>query len=239
MSKRPKIGVALGSGGARGWCHIGVLKGLENLGVKPDAVAGTSMGALVGAAWAGDRLSALEEWVRALTPTRFVTLMDVRLRSGGLVEARGIETMLEEIGLAPKIEDLAHPFTAIATDMATGREIWLDEGPSHRAVRASAGIPGVMSPVELGGHWLLDGGLVNRRDHRGEPECQAAWKDLAGAGAEAGPGLARHDAAASAARPARDRPDSERQTREPELFRRAHRRHRRDDRHDPPHALRR
>ncbi|GKY87946.1 patatin-like phospholipase family protein [Sinisalibacter aestuarii] len=161
MSSKPKIGLALGSGGARGWCHIGVLRGLDTLGVRPDVIAGTSMGALVGAAWAGDRLDALEDWVRALTPARFVSLMDVRLRSGGLVEARQIEAMLKSLNLAPRIEDLAHPFTAIATDMATGREIWLDEGPTFRAVRASAGIPGVMSPVELDGRWLLDGGLTN------------------------------------------------------------------------------
>jgi NTE family protein len=161
MTKKPKIGLALGSGGARGWCHIGVLRGLEQLGVRPDVVAGTSMGALVGAAWAGERLDALEDWVRALTPARFVRLMDVSLRSGGLVEARQIAAMLEEIGLAPRIEDLAHPFTAIATDMGTGREIWLDHGPTFSAVRASAGIPGVMSPVEIDGRWLLDGGLTN------------------------------------------------------------------------------
>ncbi|OIP88018.1 MAG: hypothetical protein AUK37_00175 [Rhodobacterales bacterium CG2_30_65_12] len=161
MRNPPKIGLALGSGGARGWCHIGVLRGLEKLGLRPDVVAGTSIGAVVGAAWAADRLDALEDWVRALTPGRFVAMMDVRLRSGGLVEARQIETVLEEIGIAPRIEDLAHRFCAIATDMGTGREIWLDKGPSYKAVRASAGIPGVMSPVEIDGRFLLDGGLTN------------------------------------------------------------------------------
>lgn len=161
MKRKPKIGVALGSGGARGWCHIGVMTGLDKIGVRPDVVAGTSMGALVGAAWAGDRLGALEAWVRDLTPARFVRMMDVNLRSGGLVRARQIETMLADIGLADRIEDLAHPFTAIATDMATGREIWLDEGPTFRAVRASAGIPGVMSPIQIDGRFLLDGGLTN------------------------------------------------------------------------------
>lgn len=161
MRKPPKIGLALGSGGARGWCHIGVLRGLEKIGVRADVVAGTSMGALVGAAWAGERLDALEDWVRALTPARFMRMMDIRLRAGGLVEARQIETLLEEIGLPERIEDLAHPFTAIATDMETGREIWLGEGPTYRGVRASAGIPGVMSPIRLDGRYLLDGGLTN------------------------------------------------------------------------------
>lgn len=161
MAKRPKIGLALGSGGARGWCHIGVLRGLAEIGVIPDMVAGTSMGAVVGAAWAGGKLDALENWVLTLTPARFVTLMDVSLRSGGLVEARQIETVLEEIGIADRIEKLARPFTAIATDMETGREIWMSRGPTFRAVRASAGIPGVMSPVRHEERWLLDGGLTN------------------------------------------------------------------------------
>lgn len=161
MSRKPKIGIALGSGGARGWCHIGVLGALAEIGVTPDVVAGTSMGAVVGAAFAAGKLDPLEAWVRDLTPGRFVTMMDVKLRSGGLVRAREIETVLEEIGVPDRIEALAMPFAAIATDMETGREIWLDSGPTYRAVRASAGIPGVMSPVRLDERWLLDGELVN------------------------------------------------------------------------------
>lgn len=161
MTRRPKIGLALGSGGARGWCHIGVLKGLAKIGIEPDVLAGTSIGAVVGAAWAGDRLEALEDWVRALTPVRFVGLMDLKLGSGGLVRAREIETILKEIGVAPEIEALGRPFAAIATDMGTGREIWFRDGPTYPAVRASAGIPGVMTPVHHDGRWLLDGGLVN------------------------------------------------------------------------------
>ncbi|SMH56091.1 patatin-like phospholipase family protein [Maritimibacter sp. HL-12] len=161
MNRRPKIGLALGSGGARGWCHIGVLKALDEIGITPDVVAGTSMGAIVGAAWAGRRLEALEDWVRALTPGRFVSMMDLRLRSGGLVEAREIETVLKELGVPDRIEDMAHPFAAIATDMETGREIWIDHGPTYKAVRASAGIPGVMCPINIDDRWLLDGGLVN------------------------------------------------------------------------------
>lgn len=161
MARKPKIGLALGSGGARGWCHIGVLRGLAGLGVEIDVVAGTSIGALVGAAFAGGKLDALEAWVRGLTQARLVTLMDPEFRRGGLVQARRIETMLGEIGLAERIEEFARPFTAIATDMETGREIWMSEGAAYRAVRASAGIPGVMSPIEIDGRWLLDGGLVN------------------------------------------------------------------------------
>ncbi len=161
MAKRLKIGLALGSGGARGWCHIGVLNALEEIGVVPDMVAGTSMGALVGAAWAGGKLEELETWVRGLTRTQFVRLLDVGFRSGGLVQARKIEALLRGIGLPPRIEELERPFTAIATDMETGREIWFSKGATYHAVRASAGIPGVMSPIHYQGHWLLDGGLTN------------------------------------------------------------------------------
>lgn len=157
----PRIGLALGSGGARGWCHIGVLRELEALGIVPDLVAGTSVGALVGAAWASDRLEALEDWLAGLTRARYLRLLDPHPFSGGLVEARGIEKMLDEIGVPERIEDFPRPFAAVATDMETGREIWLRDGPAHRAVRASAGIPGVMSPVFHRGTWLLDGAVVN------------------------------------------------------------------------------
>lgn len=155
------LGLALGSGGARGWCHIGVLRALEEQGVKPDVVAGCSMGALVGAAWAAGRLDALEDWARGLSKTRFLGYVDLRLDGGGLVKGQAISDVLEDIGLPDRIEDLPRPFLAVATDMATGREVWLREGPLIPAVRASISIPGVFSPQELDGRWLLDGGLIN------------------------------------------------------------------------------
>lgn len=156
-----KIGLALGSGGARGWCHIGVLHALNEMGVKPDVIAGCSMGALVGAAYAGGRLEALEDWVRKLTPTKFVGLVDIRPSSGGLVAGGEIVRMLGHIGLPADIADLERPFAAVATDMETGREIWLRDGTVRDAVRASVALPGVISPHHLDGQWLLDGGLTN------------------------------------------------------------------------------
>lgn len=159
--RKPVIGLALGAGGARGWCHIGVIRELEAMGIVPDLVAGTSMGAVVGAAWAANRLDALEDWVAALNRRRYLRLLDPHPFSGGLVAARGLEAMQAEIGVPDRIEDFARPFAAVATDMSRGREIWLREGPAHRAVRASAGIPGVMTPVWHAGHWLLDGGVIN------------------------------------------------------------------------------
>ncbi|MHC0052803.1 patatin-like phospholipase family protein [Actibacterium sp. D379-3] len=159
--RKPKIGLALGSGGARGWCHIGVVRALDALGVKPDVIAGCSMGALVGAAHAGGRLDALESWLAGLTRTRFVSLIDIRPASGGLVEGQEILRMIESLGLATKIEDLPTRFTAVATDMETGREIWLQDGNVAQAVRASVAIPGVISPYRIDDRWLMDGALTN------------------------------------------------------------------------------
>ena len=157
----PLIGLALGSGGARGWCHIGVLRGLEELGVRPDVVSGCSMGAVVGAAHASGRLDALEEWALGLTLGRFLKLISVDLAGGGLVDGQVIEDVLAEIGIAGNIEDLPRPFRAVASDMRTGREVWLREGPVGRLVRASAAIPGVFAPVRHDGRWLMDGGMTN------------------------------------------------------------------------------
>lgn len=161
MARKPQVGLALGSGGARGWCHIGVIRELEKLGVRPDVVAGCSMGALVGAAYAGGRLDALEDWARGLNRTRFMSLIDIRPNSGGLVEGREISRMLENLGLPERIEDLPMPYAAIATDMESGREVWLREGNLSSAVRASVALPGVISPQLHDGRWLLDGGLTN------------------------------------------------------------------------------
>ncbi|WP_212524598.1 patatin-like phospholipase family protein [Actibacterium sp. MT2.3-13A] len=155
------VGLALGSGGARGWCHIGVLRALEEIGVRPDVIAGCSMGALVGAAYAGGKLDALEKWVRSLTPARVVGLIDIRPGSGGIVAGSEIVAMLKKFGLPERIEDLDIPFAAVATDMETGREVWLREGKLADAVRASVALPGVISPHRLDGRWLLDGGLTN------------------------------------------------------------------------------
>lgn len=161
MVSKPKVGLALGSGGARGWCHIGVIRTLEKHGVRPGIIAGCSMGAFVGAAYAGGGLDALEEWARGLNRTRFMSLIDIRPNSGGLVEGREIVRMLDELGLPERIEDLSLPFAAIATDMESGREVWLREGNLSSAVRASVAIPGVISPQSHDGRWLLDGGLTN------------------------------------------------------------------------------
>lgn len=158
---KPRIGLVLGAGGARGWCHIGVLRALDAMGVRPDVIAGTSIGAVVGAARAADRLEALENWARAQTRRSILGLVDARLTGGGVVGGAGIVAMLRGLGLPEVIEDLPIPFIAVATDLRNGREVWLRSGDLVGAVRASVAIPGLISPQQLDGRWLLDGGLVN------------------------------------------------------------------------------
>lgn len=159
--KQPRIGLALGSGSARGWSHIGVIRALEDIGVRPDIVAGTSIGALVGGAYMVDRLDTLEEWVRGLARMDILRLLDARLSGGGFM--RGEKLMKAIAGRVRdiNIEDLDRPFACVATDLNNGQEIWLDEGSLLDAVRASIALPGLFSPVRRDGRWLVDGGLVN------------------------------------------------------------------------------
>ena len=156
-----KIGIALGSGGARGWCHIGVLRELAAMDIKADVIAGASMGALVGAVHAGGALDELEDWARKLTARSFFGLLDVRLTSGGLFEGEEIRNVIGGFDMPERIEDLPIPLSLVATDMATGREVWLTEGSIAEAVRASVALPGILSPVNIDGRWMLDGGWTN------------------------------------------------------------------------------
>ena len=157
----PVIGLALGSGGARGWCHIGVLRELTDIGIKPQVVAGSSMGALVGAAYAAGTLDALEDWASSLTLRALMPLIDMRIGGGGLVAGEGITAMLRDLNMPSQIQDLSLPFIAVATDLKRGREIWLREGDTVASVRASVSIPGLLRPKWLNGRWLIDGGIVN------------------------------------------------------------------------------
>ncbi|MGF1546132.1 MAG: patatin-like phospholipase RssA [Thiotrichales bacterium] len=157
---KPKLGLALGAGSAKGWAHIGVLRALDALGLKPDIVTGTSMGALVGAAYVTGHLDDLEEWVAGLSWTDVLSLLDIRL-SGGLIRGDRVINRLREHFEGVTIEQLAQPFAAVATELENGNECWLRAGPILDAVRASIALPGLFSPIKLHGRWLVDGGLVN------------------------------------------------------------------------------
>lgn len=157
-SRQPRLGIALGSGSARGWAHIGVLRALEQAGIIPDVVSGASIGALVGAAYASDRLDQLEDWVTRIDWWEIIRYMDLRL--GGVEGERLMQAFGERVEDA-LIERLPKPFGAVATDLHTGREVWFQEGSLLEAVRASIALPGLFSAVRYQGRWLVDGGLVN------------------------------------------------------------------------------
>jgi NTE family protein len=157
----PSIGLVLGSGAARGFAHIGVMRALQAHGIKPDIIVGTSMGALVGGCYATDQLDTLEDWARSLTMRRIIGYLDVRIGGSGLIGGGRLANRLQESIGETSIEDLAIRFAAIATEIGTGHEVWLTKGSLSLAVRASYALPGIFPPVQLGGRWLVDGALVN------------------------------------------------------------------------------
>ncbi|MCU8034226.1 MULTISPECIES: patatin-like phospholipase RssA [unclassified Shewanella] len=157
----PSVGIALGSGAAKGWAHIGVLNGLAAMGIKPDKVAGCSVGALVGAAYAHDHLPELEKWVRGFSSWDVLGLMDILWRKGGLIGGDKVFDVLHARIGDVNIENLNRPFAAVATDLYSGQEIWFTEGDLRQAVRASCSMPGILAPVRQGERWLVDGAVVN------------------------------------------------------------------------------
>jgi NTE family protein len=156
----PIVGLALGGGSARGWAHIGVLRGLAEAGIKPDLVCGTSIGALVGAAYADGELERLDHWVTNLTWQNVMGFLDFTT-GGGLIKGARIMAFFRENFVDVEISALGCGFAAVATDLLTGREVWLREGKAVEAVRASIALPGLFTPVERDGKLLVDGGLVN------------------------------------------------------------------------------
>jgi len=150
---KPKLGLALGGGSAKGWSHIGVLRALQDLGIEADIVAGTSMGSLVGAAWVTDNLDDLEEWVSNLHWSDVLSLLDIRF-AGGLIHGDKIIGHLSDGMQGIRIESLDKSFAAVATDLENGNEVWLRKGKVLDAVRASIALPGLFSPMKLQDRWL-------------------------------------------------------------------------------------
>ncbi len=157
----PGIGLALGGGVARGWAHIGALQRLEELGIKPDIVCGTSVGALVGGFWLAGRLGALETWTRGLNKRRMLSYLDIALNGSGLIGGKRLENTLTKYLPDILIEDLPSRFLAVTTELITGHEIWLRKGHLNEAIRAAYALPGIFPPNQIDGRWLIDGALVN------------------------------------------------------------------------------
>jgi NTE family protein len=160
LTRRPRIGLALGSGSSRGWAHIGAIRALEERGVKPDLICGTSIGALVGAVYASGQLDQLEAWVTGLAWSKVWRLMDITLK-GGLIRGQRLFNLFRATFQELEISELEIPFGAIATELSSGREIWLRQGKLFDVVRASIATPGLFTPVVYNGTVLVDGGLVN------------------------------------------------------------------------------
>lgn len=156
-----KIGLALGSGAARGWSHIGVINALERAGIEIDIVAGCSIGSLVGAAYTCGRLPALETWVRSFSYWDVLRLMDLSWQRGGLLRGERVFNQYRQVLPSKDFSQCHKRFGTVATNLSTGRELWFTEGDLHHAVRASCSIPGLMSPVPHNGYWLVDGAVVN------------------------------------------------------------------------------
>ena len=157
---KPIVGVALGSGSARGWAHIGILQELEAQGIRPQVVAGTSIGALVGGVYVSGQLNEFADWVLKLSPRDVLGFIDLSF-AGGAMKGERLFGHFQEQHKNPDIETLEQRFVSVATEMKTGREIWITRGPILSAARASCALPGVFAPVKYNDRWMLDGGLVN------------------------------------------------------------------------------
>lgn len=159
MSRR--VALALGSGGARGLAHIGVIEALLEDGWQIEAIAGASMGALVGGFHAAGTLGVYRDWVRTLTRQQVARLLDPGFGEGGLIKGRRLIAKLQQLVGDAQIESLPLPFTAVATDLDSGEEVWLRDGSLFEAIRASMAAPMVFTPHRVGGRLFSDGGLVN------------------------------------------------------------------------------
>jgi NTE family protein len=156
-----RVALALGSGGARGYAHIGVIDELRDRGYQIVGIAGSSMGALVGGLHAAGRLDEFAEWAKALTQRAVLRLLDPSIATAGVLRAEKILDAVRDILGEVTIEQLPIPYTAVSTDLLTGKSVWLQRGPVDAAIRASIAIPGVITPHVFDGRLLADGGILD------------------------------------------------------------------------------
>jgi len=175
QGRRPKIGLALGAGVARGWAHIGVVRRLAEEGIYPDVIAGTSIGAVVGGGLACGSLDEIEAWARTLGKRNFFRFLDVKLGGSGLLGSDKLNDLMNERFGCHTFEDLAIPFTAVACELKSGHEVWLQKGSLSDSIRASFAMPGIFEPHKIENQWLVDGALVNPVP---VSVCRAAGCDL-------------------------------------------------------------
>src|SRR5690554_2107852 len=154
---RPRVALTLGSGGARGYAHIGAIEVLNERGYDIIAISGCSMGALIGGIYAAGKLKEYKDWVTGLGQFDVIKLLDLTFSSIGAIRGEKVFSIVREILGDTRIEDLPIPFTAVATDLLAHKEIWFQEGPLDKAIRASIAIPRVVTPLVLDGRVLVDG----------------------------------------------------------------------------------
>jgi NTE family protein len=157
----PKIGLALGSGLARGFVHLGAVRALKRHGIEPTIISGTSMGAVVGGAYLAGKIDRLEHWAYSLSRFRVLSYLDLKVGNSGLIGGDRLMKLLDDNFGDIRIEDLPYPFAAVAADLVTGHEVWLQKGRLIDALRASFSLPGVFAPAHMNDRWLIDGALVN------------------------------------------------------------------------------
>ena len=156
-----RVALALGSGGARGYAHIGVVEALRERGYDIVGIAGSSMGALVGGLQAAGRIDEFANWAKSLTQRTILRLLDPSISAAGVLRAEKILVAVRDILGPVTIEQLSIPYTAVATDLLTGKSVWFQRGPLDEAIRASIAIPGVIAPHEIEGRLLADGGILD------------------------------------------------------------------------------
>jgi NTE family protein len=161
MENKKTVSVALGSGGARGLAHIGVLQVLKENDFNISGVAGSSMGACVGGIYCADKLDTFTDWVLTLNRRETIRLMDFTMSTQGVIKGQRVLDHLKELLGEIRLEDFDIPFTAVATDVKTKQEVWMRNGDLYSVIRASSSIPTLMMPSKLGDRILIDGGVLN------------------------------------------------------------------------------
>ena len=160
-TQQKTVSLILGSGGARGLAHIGIIHELENAGFKIEAISGCSIGAAVGGIFAAGKLDVYEAWARAIRRTDIIRLLDLSWQTSGLVKGDKVINTLTELVGDQNIEDLPIRYTAIATDLKHGKEVWFNKGSLFKAIRASISLPWFLTPVKFKNTYLVDGGILN------------------------------------------------------------------------------
>ncbi|MDQ0421180.1 NTE family protein [Peteryoungia aggregata LMG 23059] len=155
------MALALGGGAARGWAHIGVLRALDEEGIEVGMIAGTSIGALVGGCYLAGKLDELEAFARSLTMRRIASLLDLTIGGGGLLGGMRLTKRMQEHLEGLTVEELPKPFVAVASELNSGHEVWIDGGSLITALRASYALPGIFEPIHCNNRTLIDGALVN------------------------------------------------------------------------------